>query len=88
VQVRVRAFARTYTEVGQSLDLREPTLRWFEDDGPLDPAFRGHGARSNVPLLPGNTRTVKSTTYAFNDHSCSASIRYDLTYRLRDCPGL
>jgi hypothetical protein len=78
--IDIAAFARTYLEVGQSANLKEPKFTFNEEDpggfySAPDPSV------ASPPLLPGTTRTINLTEYG--PRFCSAQLRYTVTYRLR-----
>ena len=87
--VPVSNFAVTYTEVGQSANLKLPVFRVWEEDVEVL-TYHGKLLTNGVtPLLPGSqTRTVEGVFTAENDHSCRVKLSYRITYTLRQYPNL
>jgi hypothetical protein len=84
-QVRgVAAFEERYQEVGQSADLQEPTVTFYDDDNVLGKDFYGPPVASTPPLVLGQDRTVDGSAEAENNSACVARIKYSITYRLRE----
>src|SRR5262249_54371645 len=85
---RIRKFAQTYTEVGQSANLGQPTFRFIEEES-LDTGFYSTRPEApHPPLLPGKTRTVAFDMTARNDNFRTAKLSYKITYTLRQYPNL
>ena len=83
-QVRsVAAFGQTYQEVGQSANLQEPTVVFYDDDN-IGGDFFGYPGASELPLVLGKDRTFDRHVHARNYGVCEARIQYSITYRLRE----
>jgi hypothetical protein len=71
-------FAGTWREVGVSSGLSEPSLKWVEDDGPLQnfilPPPRGHA------VLPGVSHHV---TKVLDGGDCNGQFDFDVTLSVR-----
>jgi hypothetical protein len=78
----ISAFAQTYTEVGQSNDLRTPNILFREEDP--DSGFNGRPYLSEQRLLPGSDRNVDLLLIAGGDSNCGLRIRYSITFKLRE----
>jgi hypothetical protein len=78
----INGFAQTYTEVGQSNDLRAPNIQFREEDP--DSGFNGRPPLSEQRLLPGSDRTVDRVLIAGGDRNCGLRIRYGITVKLRE----
>jgi hypothetical protein len=77
------AFERTYQEVGQSANLYEPVVEFYEDDFTGGSDFHRYPA-SGPPLELGRDRPIDHLERATNDVDCTARIQYSITFQLRE----
>jgi hypothetical protein len=84
--VPVPNFARTFTEAGQTTNLKLPTFLLWEEDVEVG-EFRKSPPVPFTPLLPGTAHTVAFSLTARNDNSCNVKLSYRITYTLRQYPN-
>jgi hypothetical protein len=74
-----------YREVGQSRGLKVPNSL-FDDEDPG--GFYARAAPGTEPLPLGTNRKVNTHMSSDNNDSCTAQIRYSITFELRKYPDL
>lgn len=84
-QVRTAgAFEQMYQEVGQSANLQEPTVIFYDDDDVLGTDFYGYPTAATPPLVLGQDLAIDRSVDAENNSACVARIKYSITYQLRE----
>ena len=81
-------FARTFTEVGTSADLREPNIVFYEGDPSTTTFFSTHPGQGDRPLLPGDDHAFDQVILSKGDANCGLWVRHSITYTLREYPFL